>query len=111
MLGSVSQEANRITTIVLDVITCLFWNERWCNHDTVEAEGGNQPVESISSRASLLTKIHAIILGGDPLNRPTHTVVRGIDLATKRTSPPRSPSAIAIALRDFATSIPTNACV
>ncbi len=52
------------------------------------AERSDQPIETIAGRAGLVTEIHPIKLGGDPLDNTAHTHVRRINLHGDRLGPP-----------------------
>lgn len=71
----------RITPVRLDPITRLARYERWSNHNAGVAEFGDQPMQAIAGRPSLVTAMQAIVLGCQLGQQPPHAFRRGVDLA------------------------------
>jgi hypothetical protein len=73
-----------------------------------QTERGNRPMQATTGRTRLVAEVCRLTLRGEPLHHPAHALGGSVDLAMNRNSPPRSPSATAIAFRAFDTSMPTK---
>src|ERR1700726_3979400 len=105
------RKAYRIAPVRLHSVAGLLWNERGSHHQALVAEALEQSVEPISCRPCFIAKHQITVFRCKLCHEPSDRRLRGKELPRYRTSPPRPPSAMAIALHDFDVSIPTKASV
>src|SRR6476620_9789056 len=84
-----------VAAIGLDPVAYLHRNQRWCHHDTLVPQTGQQPVKSISARTGFVAEVEAT----PTLAKPSHHFAQDVGAVLEYTNLSYLPTAAALGNR------------